>query len=62
MDAKEFLKEWKRVCVKHGNCRRCPIFKGCYAFVSPLDLNDLGALVSAVKKWSEEHPKEEVKK
>ena len=56
MDAVKFLKEIKRLCKLYEGCRSCPLEKlQCHRLLSCSNKDD-DAIVSAVEKWSAEHP------
>lgn len=61
MEAKEFVKNYARMCKRHEDCDNCPLFeKGCYItkyvtlFPDKLDER----IVDAVEKWAKENPVE----
>ena len=61
MDAVEFLKEWRRMCIKNVKCELCELYKKgiCVDDKNPSDYNndELIKLVKIVEKWNEQHPK-----
>lgn len=55
MDAVKFLKEKKRICNTHSSCSDCPLYDTFGSCNSPA-VEDVDNLISAVEKWSKEHP------
>lgn len=59
MDAVKFLEELKRMCGNTDSCEDCPIFgmkeDNCMTLTFPC-FWDEAEIVSAVEKWSAEHP------
>lgn len=53
MDAKEFLKEWGRMCKQHNICIECDAKPLCRKY-TPLTPDP--ELVDAIEKWAKEHP------
>lgn len=56
MDAKEFIREWMRMCEKYGElCEGCPMFR---KRANPCELPELFSevMVDVVQKWSKENP------
>ena len=61
MDAKGWLIEYQRMCRKYrdgesGNCVGCPLEYEYCGFDEELDEERISDIVSAVEKWSAEHP------
>lgn len=57
MDALEFLKERKRMCISHKKCDGCPLEKSiCNGGPNTPD-EDCERIVAAVEQWSKEHPR-----
>ena len=63
MDAKEFIRQFHRMCQSFHGCRGCPFDIpdsveriGCY--ISDM-ADDPGKTVETVEKWNAEHPEEE---
>ena len=59
MDAVEFLKIESRMCSEHTNCKECPVSSeknGVGETCSYLRRFHTEKYVSAVEKWSKEHP------
>ena len=58
MDAIKCVKEWTRMCAKHGACENCPIMSenGMDMTCNDLKKKDPEKFVSIIEKWSEEHP------
>ena len=60
MDAKEFIRTYKRICKKYGNaCEGCLLLdKGCYStstsIILPEELDE--CVVDLVEKWAKENP------
>lgn len=53
MEAVEFLKQWKRMCISN-NCKECPLFKFCGEPIC--EGHNFDKVVSDMEKWAEEHP------
>lgn len=57
MDALEFLKERKRICISYERCYGCPLERGyCNLGLNAPD-EDCEKLIATVEKWSKEHPR-----
>jgi hypothetical protein len=61
MDAKGWLIEYQRMCRKYrdgesGKCVGCPLEGEYCGFDEELDEESISDMVSAVEKWSKEHP------
>lgn len=56
MDAKEFVREWTRMCKKYGDvCEGCPLFRETGdPCLLPYCFSEV--VVDVVQKWSAEHP------
>jgi hypothetical protein len=56
MDAKEFVREWTRMCKKYGEvCEGCPLFRETGdPCLLPYCFSEV--VVDVVQKWSAEHP------
>lgn len=52
MDAKEFLREWGRMCKQHDICKECDADSLCHKY-TPTTPNP--ELVDAVEKWAKTH-------
>lgn len=55
MDAKEFWKEFGRMCT-NNSCEDCPA-KNLYCSITMAFSNNDTTIVDAVEKWSKEHPR-----
>ena len=55
MDAKEFLKEWERMC-NSTNCKSCGLLNSEACGGMPFGEVDFDEMVAKVEKWSKEHP------
>ena len=54
MEAKEFLKQYNRICKEHNNCYDCPLsHMGCNGFIIH---NYDDYFIKAVETWAKEHP------
>ena len=57
MDALEFLKERRRMCLSYDTCKGCPLDRGtCVLSVSTSD-EICERVIAAVEQWSKEHPR-----
>ena len=57
MDALEFLKERRRMCDSHGDCKGCPL-EGDECIIRDMASEDTcKRIVTAVEQWSKEHPR-----
>ena len=57
MDALEFLMERRRMCDSYRHCEGCPLEGGkCVVSSVPPD-EDYKRIITAVEKWSKEHPR-----
>ncbi len=56
MDALQFIKERRRMCVFYkGNCQECPA-RNCVCFnIDEMAIDD--RIVSIIEKWAAEHPR-----
>lgn len=57
MDALEFLKERKRMCMYYGHCEGCPLEEVSCALEQTDSDKDYGAVITTVEQWSKEHPR-----
>lgn len=59
MDAVKFLEEIKRLCKQQERCDKCPLYGKCSEadVQQHSDGNAINELVTAVEKWSAEHPR-----
>lgn len=64
MDALEFLKDWKRMCIHQRGCEGCdllePYSDSCRIFMKEYDFTDdkiKERIIEVVKKWNREHPR-----
>lgn len=57
MDALEFLKERKRMCISHEHCDGCPLEKDICNFGPSTPDEDCERIIAAVEQWSKEHPR-----
>ena len=55
MDAKEFLKEWERMC-NSTKCKSCGLLNSEACGGMPFGEVDFDEMVAKVEKWSKEHP------
>lgn len=57
MDALEFLKERKRMCISYKSCDGCPLV-GTHCVLSHVTSDeDYERIIATVEKWSKEHPR-----
>ena len=57
MDALEFLKERRRMCLSYVACKGCPLERGtCVLSVGTSD-EICERVIAAVEQWSKEHPR-----
>lgn len=57
MDALEFLKERKRMCIYYGHCEGCPLEEVSCALEQTDSDEEYETVIAAVEKWSKEHPR-----
>lgn len=57
MDALEFLKERKRMCIYYGHCEGCPLEEVSCALEQTDSDGDYGIVIATVEQWSKEHPR-----
>ena len=57
MDALEFLRERRRMCDSHRHCEGCPLEDGKCVVSSDAPDEDYKRIITAVEKWSKEHPR-----
>lgn len=56
MDALEFLRERKRMCIYYGHCEGCPLEEVSCALEQTDSDGDYGIVIATVEQWSKEHP------
>lgn len=56
MDALEFLKERRRMCLSYDTCKECPLDGAKCAPGSSTSDEEYEKIVAAVEQWSKEHP------
>lgn len=56
MDALEFLRERKRMCIYYGHCEGCPLEKVSCALEQTDSNKEYETVIATVEKWSKEHP------
>ena len=57
MDALEFLRERRRMCNSHRNCKGCPLEDGKCVVGDVAPDEDYKRIITAVEQWSKEHPR-----
>ena len=57
MDALEFLRERRRMCNSHRNCKGCPLEDGKCVVGDVAPDEDYKRIIAAVEQWSKEHPR-----
>ena len=57
MDALEFLRERRRMCNSHRNCKGCPLEEGKCVVSDVAPDEDYKRIIAAVEQWSKEHPR-----
>lgn len=57
MDALEFLRERRRMCNSHRNCKGCPLEDGKCVVSDVAPDEDYKRIITAVEQWSKEHPR-----
>lgn len=57
MDALEFLRERKRMCIYYGHCEGCPLEKVSCALEQTDSNKEYETVIATVEQWSKEHPR-----
>ena len=57
MDALEFLKERKRMCISCKGCDGCPLEGTQCVLIYATDDEDYERIIATVEQWSKEHPR-----
>lgn len=57
MDALEFLKERKRMCLSYGTCTGCPLEGAKCNLGSSKSVEEYENTIATVERWSKEHPR-----
>ena len=57
MDALEFLKERKRLCLSYGTCTGCPLEESKCPLGSSASVEEYETIIATVEQWSKEHPR-----
>nr|DAQ39774.1 MAG TPA: hypothetical protein [Caudoviricetes sp.]DAT87102.1 MAG TPA: hypothetical protein [Caudoviricetes sp.] len=56
MDALEFLRERKRMCISYEGCYGCPFAKRLCVISHVMPDEDFERIIATVEQWSKEHP------
>lgn len=55
MDAVEFFKERRRMCLNYNECKGCPCEKSDPVSCDP-SISEIEILVKIIEQWSQSHP------
>lgn len=56
MDAVEFFKERRRMCLNYDRCKGCPCEKNDLVSCNP-STSEIEILVKVIEQWSQSHPR-----
>ena len=57
MDALEFLKERKRMCLSHGTCIGCPLEEDKCTLTNSTSVEEYEKIIATVEQWSKANPR-----
>ena len=57
MEALEFLRERRRMCMSYTGCGGCPLKRGNCGLNTNISNEECERIITAVEQWSKEHPR-----